>query len=70
MSESFDAARQQLRSYVADQLPRKFEVWYDSNTQSIHVLDSMEQLEKVANSVQSNLIRLENGIRLLKLTKY
>lgn len=70
MAESFAEAREQLRSYVAANLPRKFEVYYDPHTQSVHVLDTLEQLEKVASGLNSGVSRLNNAIRLLNMTKH
>lgn len=69
VAESFEEAREQLRNYVARHLPRKFEVFYDANTQRVHVLDGLDKLDALALNVDSNMTRLANAIKLLKLTK-
>lgn len=69
VADSFDQAREQLRQYVHTKLPRKFEVYYDSLTQTIHVLDSLEKLTLVTNASAADLNRITNGLRLLTKTK-
>ena len=49
--------------------PRKFEVFYDAMTQSIHVLDSLEKLNLVTTASAADLNRITNGLRLLTKTK-
>ena len=69
VADSFDQARDQLRQYVQTKLPRKFEVFYDPLTQSVHVLDSLERLSVVTSATAGELDRITNGLRLLTKTK-
>lgn len=69
VAESFDQAQDQLRSYVCNKLQRRFEVYYDPNTQSIHILDSLEKLEKVSSVLKSDIVRMTNAIKLLNRPK-
>ncbi|KPM03107.1 tyrosine 3-monooxygenase-like protein [Sarcoptes scabiei] len=47
VAESFDDAKEKLKKYVEEHLPRRFEVYYDANTDRIHVIDSVEKLDNV-----------------------
>lgn len=69
VAESFAEVREQLRSYVAANPPRRFEVLYEPHSQSIQVLDTLNALEKAATGLQSGVSRLANAIKLLNMTK-
>lgn len=65
IADSFEQAKDQLRNYVCNRLPRKFEVYYDPHSQTIHVLDSLEKVEKVVNAINCDVVRLTNAVKLL-----
>lgn len=69
VAESFVEARSQLKQYVYNKLPRKFEVVYDAYTQSIRVLDSLDKIDQASKSTVSDVNRIFNGLRLLAKTK-
>lgn len=69
VADSFDQAREQLRQYVHNKLPRQFEVFYEPNSQSIHVLDSLEKLNLITSSAVADVNRVANGLKLLMKTK-
>lgn len=69
VADSFEEAREQLRQYIARHLQRNFDVHYDANTQTVHVLDSLQQLDKLATKVEADVLRLSNAIKLLNICK-
>lgn len=69
VADSFEEARSQLKQYVYNKLPRKFEVMYDPYTQSIRVLDSLEKIDLASRSTVSDVNRIFNGLKLLSKTK-
>lgn len=69
IAESFEQATNQLRDYVKKRLPRKFEVYYDSITQQLHVIDNLDKLKLFLDNLNSDVGRLNNAVDKLKLAK-
>ncbi|XP_022245144.1 tyrosine 3-monooxygenase-like [Limulus polyphemus] len=66
VAESFEDAKEKFRQYVAARLPRAFEVWYNSFSQSVHILDSVDKFEELASSLKADVTRLNNAVNKLK----
>jgi hypothetical protein len=52
--------------YVATKLRRNFEVYYDSFTDSVHILDSVEKLDRLAEKIKGEVSSLSNALRKMK----
>lgn len=60
VAESFDDAKEKFRKYVAEKLPRRFEVSYDPFTNRVHVIDSMEKLDRLIANISNQIERLHS----------
>lgn len=58
-----------IRQYVINKLPRRFDVYYDPHTQTIHVLDSVQKLTWVAETVRNDVCKFSDALRRLHLSK-
>jgi len=54
VTESFDDAKQKMIDYAAT-IPRKFGVRYDPYTQSIQLLDSKRQIQKLIANINTEI---------------
>ncbi|RWS05516.1 tyrosine 3-monooxygenase-like protein [Dinothrombium tinctorium] len=70
VAESFEKAKEQLRQYVSNYLRRRFDVHYDPHTQSVHILDSIEKLEAIAETLKSDVCKFSSAMKRLTLDKY
>ena len=55
VAESFEDAKQKFRKYVAEKLPKKFEVYFDPLTDRVHVIDSVPKLQKMIANISGQL---------------
>lgn len=69
VAQSFEEAKAQIKDYVNNRLTRKFEVVYDAYSQSIHVLDSLEKLNRATVPIISDMNRICNGLRIMSNLK-
>ncbi|RWS26957.1 tyrosine 3-monooxygenase-like protein, partial [Leptotrombidium deliense] len=69
VAESFEIAKEQLRQYVFNNLQRRFDVHYDAHTQTVHVLDSVEKLHQIAETLKSDVCKFSHAMQRLTLTK-
>ncbi|KAH7644211.1 hypothetical protein DERF_014635 [Dermatophagoides farinae] len=60
VAESFDDAKEKFRKYVADKLPRRFEVSYDPYTDRVHVIDSVEKMDRLVGKISNQIERLHS----------
>ncbi|GFS43222.1 tyrosine 3-monooxygenase [Trichonephila inaurata madagascariensis] len=67
VAETFDDAKEKFRNYVAQHLKRSYEVRYDPFTQSVQVLDSVEKLQTLSDSLQNEIVRLASAIKKLSM---
>lgn len=52
--------------YVAEKLPRRFDVYFDPFTDRVHVVDSVNKLERLINKLSNNVHTLNTCARKLK----
>ena len=52
--------------YVAEKLPRRFDVYFDPFTDQVHVVDSVDKLERLINKLSNNVHTLSSCARKLK----
>jgi phenylalanine-4-hydroxylase len=62
VAESFEDAKNKMRAFAAT-IPRKFSVRYNPYTQSVEVMDNMEDIQTFAADVRSEMTRLEDAIK-------
>nr|XP_042906248.1 tyrosine 3-monooxygenase-like isoform X2 [Parasteatoda tepidariorum] len=67
VAESFEDVKEKFKSYVSHNLKRDFEVHYDAFTQSIKVLDSVEKLQQLSDSLRTETTRLTSAIKKLSV---
>jgi len=60
----------QNSQYVASKLPRRYEICYDSFTDSVHILDSVEKLQTFAEKIKGDVSRLNNALTKIKKTNW
>ncbi|XP_048464004.1 phenylalanine-4-hydroxylase [Rhincodon typus] len=65
VAESFEDAKEKVRKFAAT-ISRPFSVRYNAYTQSIEVLDNIEQLENLVDSISSDMGTLYHALRKLK----
>ncbi|XP_067856124.1 phenylalanine-4-hydroxylase [Heptranchias perlo] len=65
VAETFEDAKEKVRKFAA-MIPRPFSVRYNSYTQSIEVLDNIEQLKNLADSIGSEMGILYNALKKLE----
>jgi len=68
VTESFDDAKQKMIDYAAT-IPRKFGVRYDPYTQSIQLLDSKRQIQKLIANINTEIRTLIDAFNKLMLTR-
>ncbi|KAJ6219694.1 hypothetical protein RDWZM_005506 [Blomia tropicalis] len=66
VAESFDDAKEKFRKYVAEKLPRRFDVYFDPLTDQIVVIDSVDKLEHLIHKLANNVHCLAGCARKLK----
>ncbi|XP_069048914.1 phenylalanine-4-hydroxylase [Lepisosteus oculatus] len=69
VSESFEDAKEKVRKFAAT-IPRPFSVRYNPYTQSIEVLDSMQQLKNLADSIGGEMGILCNALQKMGMEKH
>lgn len=62
VAESFEDAKEKMIKYAAT-IPRKFGVRYNAYTQSIEVLDSKPQIQRLVNNISSEMSVLIDSLR-------
>ncbi|XP_048863052.1 phenylalanine-4-hydroxylase [Brienomyrus brachyistius] len=65
VAESFEDAKEKVRKFAAT-IPKPFSLRYNPYTQSIEVLDSMQQLRNLAESINGEMGVLCNAFRKMK----
>ncbi|GCB65290.1 hypothetical protein scyTo_0004754 [Scyliorhinus torazame] len=65
IAESFEDAKEKVRKFAAT-IPRPFSVRYNSYTQSIEVLDNIEQLKNLVDSISGEMGTLYHALRKLQ----
>ncbi|KAM5171408.1 phenylalanine-4-hydroxylase [Mantella aurantiaca] len=65
IAESFEDAKEKVRKFAAT-IPRPFSVRYNSYTQSIEVLDNVQQLKNLADCINSEIGILCSALRKLE----
>ncbi|XP_072408123.1 phenylalanine-4-hydroxylase [Chiloscyllium punctatum] len=65
VAESFEDAKEKVRKF-AETIPRPFSVRYNSYTQSIEVLDNIEQLKNLVDNISSEMGTLYHALRKLQ----
>ncbi|XP_078077219.1 phenylalanine-4-hydroxylase [Mustelus asterias] len=65
VAESFEDAKEKVRKFAAT-IPRPFSVRYNSYTQSIEVLDNIEQLKNLVDSISGEMGTLYHALRKLQ----
>ncbi|XP_077328307.1 phenylalanine-4-hydroxylase isoform X2 [Lithobates pipiens] len=65
VAESFEDAKEKVRKFAAT-IPRPFSVRYNSYTQSIEVLDNVQQLKNLADCINSEIGILCSALRKLE----
>ncbi|XP_064487618.1 tyrosine 3-monooxygenase-like [Ornithodoros turicata] len=66
LAESFNDAKEKLRSYVSRKGFRPFEVSYDAYTQSIIILDSPVKLLGLVDNLKTDIAFLTNALHRIK----
>jgi len=66
VAESLEDSLEKFRSWVAANIKRPFEVYYDPFTQSIEVVDSVTSLAYVTRQIQTDLTHVCNALQKLK----
>ncbi|KAH9406020.1 hypothetical protein TYRP_014318 [Tyrophagus putrescentiae] len=66
VAESFDDAKEKFRKYVAEKLPRRFDVYFDPFTDRVHVVDSVNKLERLISKLSNDVHTLNSCARKLK----
>ncbi|XP_033888228.3 phenylalanine-4-hydroxylase isoform X2 [Acipenser ruthenus] len=65
VAESFEDAKEKVRKFAAT-IPRPFSVRYNPYTHSIEVLDSMQQLKNLADSISGEMGILSNALKKME----
>ncbi|KAK3703955.1 hypothetical protein QZH41_014175 [Actinostola sp. cb2023] len=65
VAESFKSAREKVRDFAA-QIPRPFNVRYNPYTQTVEVIDSKDQLIKMASDIKSELGNLVDSMHKME----
>ncbi|XP_033882467.1 phenylalanine-4-hydroxylase [Acipenser ruthenus] len=65
VAESFEGAKEKVRKFAAT-IPRPFSVRYNPYTHSIEVLDSMQQLKNLADSISGEMGILANALKKME----
>uniref|UniRef100_T1IS97 Biopterin-dependent aromatic amino acid hydroxylase family profile domain-containing protein n=1 Tax=Strigamia maritima TaxID=126957 RepID=T1IS97_STRMM len=67
VAESLDDARAKFRNWLTLNLRRPFEVYYNAFTQTVEILDSIDQFDAILGSLKSDIMRLCNAVNRLKM---
>ncbi|CAG2174800.1 unnamed protein product, partial [Oppiella nova] len=55
VADSFQDAKDKFREYVKSKLARRYEVYYDSFTDSVHILDSIDKLHSFGAKLKADM---------------
>ncbi|KAK2573177.1 Phenylalanine-4-hydroxylase [Acropora cervicornis] len=61
VADSFQSAKEKVREFAA-RIPRPFSVRYNPYTQSVEVLDSKDQILKLANDIRADVSTLQDAL--------
>ncbi|XP_022792215.1 phenylalanine-4-hydroxylase-like isoform X2 [Stylophora pistillata] len=61
VADSFQSAKEKVREFAA-KIPRPFSVRYNPYTQSVEVLDSKDQIMKLANDIKGDVATLQEAL--------
>ncbi|CAG2117903.1 unnamed protein product, partial [Medioppia subpectinata] len=62
VAESFEDAKNKFSEYVKTKLARRYEVYYDSFTDSVNILDSMNKLHAFGTKIKSDINCLNTAL--------
>lgn len=60
--DSFEDCKEKMRNF-ADSIPRSFGVRYNSYTQSVEVIESVDSLVNYSSDVRAEMVNLENSLK-------
>lgn len=66
VAESFEDAKEKIRQYVNTRLKRRHDVAYEPFTQSICILDSVEKLERIGDTIKADAALFNSALKRLK----